>query len=324
MKRLVKSAWHKLLHERLLKSYIFYRVLKYAVEKKYGLEKDTYIMLLDEKAKGYGFTMMHLGLHDAIETRNGLKLVYFLNKEHEIIARLYDKEANVRYFEGSGAHSVRSRLLGYYMIAQADFAKNKRVATSALLGGGTAGEKPTAIEEYQEGFGLTPNDLARPPKNLDFKLSEKIINELESKAGMNFDALKSRLIMINPHANTVSNVTPEFFQNLADELNQNGFIVLSNVMSESCALKNSIYLPLTQSEAFALALQCFATITMRSGFSDMLHFLPSLIVINYDAKSAKRYELASMFEGSGAKEIVYGDKACEKVLEIIKGLNQRA
>lgn len=322
MKRLLKSTWHKLLHERLLKSYIFYRILKYAVEKKYDLEPNTYIMLLDEKAKGYGFTMMHLGLHSAIEERNGVKLVYFLNKEHEIIARLYDKEASVRYFKGLGKAGIRSRLLGYYMIAQANFAKNKHIANSALLGGGTAGEKPTAIEEYQTGFGLTKNDLARPPKNLNLQLDEKIISKLESKAGMSFDTFKSRLIMINPHANTVSNVTPEFFEKLANELSENGFIALSNVMSENEALKNSIYLPLTQSEAFALALQCFAVITMRSGFSDMLHFLPSLIVINYDTPSARRYELASMFESSGAREIIYDDNACEKVLEIIKALNQ--
>lgn len=167
----------------------------------------------------------------------------------------------------------------------------------------------------------------------DIKPRYPILENIEDELVPLFEKyhlVSGKTVILSPYSNTLADLGEIFWENLADYLKKEGYIVCTNSSGKSePAISGtiSVFPPLNIAPQFVSKAGCF--IGVRSGFCDVISSAKAKKIILYDAEerfyngsSFEYFSLERMGLCNDAIEIEYRQDSLEKMLsEIILNIN---
>jgi hypothetical protein len=150
-----------------------------------------------------------------------------------------------------------------------------------------------------------PDDVK--PRQPQFKNEEKRVKEIFD----NNHLKTGNTVVLSPYSNTLSDLPELFWEEIAHELNNLGYVVVTNSSGETePAIKgtNGIFFPLDIAPQFIEKAGAF--IGVRSGFCDVISATKAKKIILYDHKN--RFYMSSAYEYFNLK----GMELCDDAIEI--------
>ena len=115
--------------------------------------------------------------------------------------------------------------------------------------------------------------------------------------------------MLSPEATSMLPLSDRFWENLVNELKEQGYTVVSNVIKKEKTVKGSIYIDLTSEEAVILGLNCHSVHSVRSGLCDLIFSKGKDLHVYYPTHSSYFiYSLNSMFRRTDIDERILIEK----------------
>lgn len=95
-----------------------------------------------------------------------------------------------------------------------------------------------------------------------------------------YELKQGKTVILNPYANSISNLPLQFFTKLAERLKKNGFCVVTNLSgSKQSTVPGTKGITCSLTEAYHLAEFCGCAIGMRSGFFDFVAYAKCKLII---------------------------------------------
>ncbi|MDE6886419.1 MAG: hypothetical protein K2P17_05230 [Helicobacteraceae bacterium] len=159
--------------------------------------------------------------------------------------------------------------------------------------------KENILKMYLTLFNLSSNTILAKPINMP-KINKNLISKLHSIAPL------EKIILFLPEARSMASMPLAIFRAKCAKLQESGYSIVLNLTRENHFLFNGSYvLPLTLSEAIALALSCGGVVSMRSGFCDIIARDCKNLEIYYPNKEILDfYSLKVLGLSESAREII--------------------
>lgn len=253
---------------------------------------------------GLGDTLITLSIRDLLEEKLGKKVVFILKKTHEVVAKMYEDKDCIILKDKEMQELVEKNLSKQVMSGKI------YAAHPALHPEMWTFFRPIYDQDSTERF------LPWIHRFFGVKYREKLkeptyyppmTDTLESKISK-FDKVDN-IVMLSPEATSMLPLSDRFWENLVNELKEQGYTVVSNVIKKEKTVKGSIYIDLTSEEAVILGLNCHSVHSVRSGLCDLIFSKGKDLHVYYPTHSSYFiYSLNSMFRRTDIDERILIEK----------------
>lgn len=244
---------------------------------------------------GTGDTMMYASYWKELEAKYGTKIFWVVVKSHEVILKMYGI-TNYMVLENMSVQK------------QGTFSDAVNITTTPIKGipfyaHWTYNKTTRVREKYFLDFVRNSMDLKGLPLNHPIWYPE-IDESLQNKISAVKDL--SRTILISPDARWLPLNDVNLWNLLIKELKLAGYEVIVNDFLHKLKLNGAVsYSDFTNEELVALAKNCYATISARSGFTDIMHELGEKLFVLYTNNDwLKLYTLNGICSTSNVNEYV--------------------
>lgn len=217
---------------------------------------------------GLGDTMIVASLKNKIEEMYNIKIHFLIKKNHEIILNLY----NINDYTVVNMPKVKqmNKFKDYNEIKRGELFISHPlfINDNSLINQFNEG-KISFYQLYLKFFKL-PLDLKFKCFDKRKEFSSDLIRQVNSKLLLIKENDLSNVILLAPEANSCPNFPKCYWSKIAKEYKDKGYTVISNITKKRNLIKYSKYVPLTTEEALYIAQNCAGTISLRSGFSDLV------------------------------------------------------
>jgi len=226
------------------------------------LSEDKYYYLCNG---GLGHTMLLSALKPELEKRIKGKIVLMVREEQQFIPKLYNicdslcvdlQDVNLETLGGRCPIPEKGRIYVTHPFAHPESANYYR---PIHLQYSTDRYYPWLLRYY----GLDMDCTYRLPLQ-----NVSLPKELRKKVAFFGDIKK--IVLFFPESLTLQRISNRIWKKKADELQQEGLIVLSCVQDKANTISGTHYIELTAEEAFRLGMHCHSIYCMRSGIADLL------------------------------------------------------
>lgn len=237
---------------------------------------------------GLGDSLCLIGLKKEIEKQLKGKVHFIIKPSHMIVAQLYDtKDYVIASFDKASLFSFALKTpkpeLGKIFVAHPDFHPWAKKFVQEMK---EHREHLTFLSWYKDFLKLpTTASFSKPFKYpvLSQRLKEKLAQ---------YGPLE-KIVLLLPEANSVPPLSPRFWEKLAHNFLNKGYIVVSNITKEECLIKGVPNIPLNLEEVIMLATYCHEVHALRSGLCDLIAFAPNRKLYVYYSTDKKTYSVFS-------------------------------
>ncbi len=259
------------------------------------LDKDTYYF---ECCAGLGDTLLTCGYMYALEKKYQAPIRLIVKPSHEFIPQMYrindswviGRDVTARFIEKK-TKSVPTKGMVYAAHPCKhpelwDFFKPVYYYTSTIR----------FLTWFKQFLGISESSKLRYPMHYP-ELDKAVEDECNRLAPLD------KIVLLSPEAISVPALPAYFWKDLADKLQQEGFVVISNVIDPRNTIFGTNYVKMTSADAVSLCMKCHSVYSIRSGLCDVISEKGSDLHVFYPLHNTFFiYELNSMFPGAGIEE----------------------
>lgn len=248
---------------------------------------------------GLGDTMLYASYWRELEEKYGKKIFWVVTKAHEVVLKMY----GITNYIALDMISIQK---------QGTFSEAVNMTTQPVVdipfyAHWTFNKATRVKKDYFIDFMRDAMDLKDVPLNHPVWYPE-ISEELKAKLPNIKDFKKA--ILISPDARWLPINNVDFWSELIVQLKNQGFEVIVNDFLHKMKLRGAAhYADFTSEELVALSCECFATISPRSGFTDIIHELGNkLFVIYSEQKWFDLFTLNKLCSKANVNEYIYSQE----------------
>lgn len=133
---------------------------------------------------------------------------------------------------------------------------------------------------------------------VDSAISYPKVQQQSIEAITNFGEIKEKIVIVNPYSNSMNAASRARFQQIANYLDEQGYVIFTNVVDNQMALENTIPLRCSLEELYSICKSIHAFVSVRSGIVDFLVGTDVNLFILYDGA---QYNIFRMYHVSSWK-----------------------
>ena len=213
---------------------------------------------------GLGHTAFLCSIKDALEERLKGKVVFLVVKEQAFIPKAFDCEFMIV--------ELRNVNLGSIVNQTPNPERGKVYVTHPFT-------HPESVNYFRPVHGLYSTVRYKPwllryyllndRTTLAYPKSEQTLPKRLAKKLEVFGDI-DKIVLFFPEAHTISGIAKRVWAKKADELAEEGLIVLSCVQDKSNVIKDTSFVDLTAEEAFRVGMLCHSVYCLRNGIAELL------------------------------------------------------
>jgi len=264
---------------------------------------------------GIGDAMLYVSYWRELEEMYKSKIFWVVTKSHEIVLKLYGV-TNYMVLDSISAHK------------KGHFSEGVNITTKPVKGipfyAHWTYNKATCVkEDYFLDFVRNSMGLHNVPLNHPVWYPE-----IDENLNLKISCIKdlSKTILISPDARWLPLNDVNLWNSLIKELKLAGYEVIVNDFLNAMKLDADLCRSdFTTEELVALSQKCYATISPRSGFTDIVHELGDrLFVIYSDKKWVDLFTLNKLCSSGNVNEYIYSkDISVNQIVNDIKKISQK-
>lgn len=265
------------------------------IPKEIELKNDTYYF---ECCAGLGDTMLTCGYMDALLEKYQAPIRLIVKPSHAFIPEMYDIDDIL--------------VLGNSMTENFIRKHTKSTPQKGKIYAASPNKHPEMWDYFKPMYYLTLTVRYIPWFRTFLELNEgaKLRYPLHyPKLGQKVEQQCLRLapldeiVLFSPEATSTASIPSSHWNNLYERLSKEGYTIISNVVNKANTIPGTVYIPMSSSDAVALAMQCDSVHSVRSGFCDPIFKKGSKLHVYHSShNSFFIFELNEMYPGFNIDE----------------------
>ena len=249
---------------------------------------------------GIGDAVMIFSFVKAIKEKINSNIIFIIQKNHEIIAKMFKIENYILY-ENDSYYNKNQRILRQLNnIANIPKQGKIYICHPEFDSVGNSRRTERLFREWYKQFLDIPSDSKMDIKSIQYPI---ISTSLKAKIFEEFGVNVEDIVFFLPEANSISCFPNNFWLKLYQKLRNEGNIVITN--KNKCNLSFLPSVDITLADQIALCLACKHVYAIRSGICDAIFSKGKDLTVFYNSQSViDEYSLNANFGNYSVNEII--------------------